>query len=179
MGRLNEFKILKKKLLNHTKIVDLYLEDIQTPKGNIVEWVHIDHPGAAAILPIDDEGKIILIRQFRNNAEQVVYEIPAGGLEKGESPKECAIRELEEEIGYKSDNITELFTLYSSIGICNEKISYYLAKDLKLGKTNFDEDEYIEICKFTVDEVLEMIKNNIIVDSKVIIAVMSYIVMNK
>ncbi len=175
MSRLDEFEILNKRLIQKTKIFDLYLEDIKTPSNKIVEWVHLDHKGASVILPIDNDGKIILIRQYRNNAEGTIYEVPAGGLEKGESPLDCAIRELEEEIGKKSNNITKLFSIYSSIGFSNEKLHFYIATDLFDGNQNLDEDEYIEICKFTVEEVLQMIYTGEVVDSKVVIAVLAYI----
>lgn len=178
-AKLGKFEILEKELKYSTRIVDLYIEKIKTPENNIVEWVHINHDGAAAILPIDNDGKIILIRQYRNNVDDIVYEIPAGGLNKDESPYDCAKRELEEETGYKAKNIVKLFSAYSSIGITNELITYYLASDLYLGKTNFDEDEYIEVIKFTTDEIIEMINKGIITDSKVIISVMYYLNMIK
>lgn len=176
--KLGKFKILKNNLKFSSKIIDVYTQNIETPDGNIVEWVHVDHKGAAAILPIDAEGKILLIKQYRNNPDEYVYEIPAGGLNLNEKPIDCAIRELEEETGYKCKNITELFSVYSSIGICNEKIHYYIATDLYSGNTNLDDDEYIEVYRFTIDEILSMIKNKEIVDAKVVTAVMSYIVLN-
>lgn len=148
---------------------------ILTPDNKIVEWLNVDHKGASAILPIDNDGKIILVKQYRNNAEDFVYEIPAGGFSsKDEDPLDCAIRELEEETGYKSRNITKLFSIYSSIGFCNEKIHYFVARIFTRWNLNLDPDEFIEIYKFSLEECLEMIYNGTLVDSKAVVSILSY-----
>ncbi len=155
--------------------VHLVKEQIILPDGNEAEWELILHPGAAAIIPIDEQGKVIMVRQYRNASDTYTLEIPAGVFDQpDEDPKVCAARELEEEIGYKSDNIEFLYNFYSAIGICNEIINVYVARDLKKTEQNLDEDEFITIERYTVDELIQMILKGEIMDNKSISSILLY-----
>ena len=109
----------------------------------------------------------------------MVLEIPAGTFEKGEEALFCATRELEEETGYKSDNLSLITVMYTSIGCCDEKIYIYLAEDLQKGEMNLDEDEFISIEKYTLEQSIKMIFDGTLVDSKTITAILAYSEMKK
>lgn len=157
------------------KRVHLVTEQLLFPDGTQSEWELIIHPGASAIIPIDDEGKIIMVRQYRNAADTYTLEIPAGTLDSpNEDPLNCAKRELEEETGYRSDNVEFLFNFYSAIGICNELINIYVAKNLIESKQNLDEDEFVELERYTLDELVNMILSGVIKDNKTISSILVY-----
>jgi ADP-ribose pyrophosphatase len=115
-----------------------------------------------------------MVRQYRNAIEKYSLEIPAGGLNKGEDMKTCAARELEEETGYRSENIEHLLDLYTTVAFCNEKIGIYYASDLIPSKQNLDEDEFVTIESYTLEELVGMILNGTIDDAKTISAILAY-----
>lgn len=157
------------------KILHFYEDTIKTPDGNVAKWDYLDHNGAAAVVPVLDDGRILMVRQYRNALDRETLEIPAGGLNANEETKPAAARELEEETGYKSDNLELLITVVTAVAFCNEKIDIYVARDLKESKQNLDEDEYIEVQAYTTDELRKMIFDGVIQDSKTISAIMAYI----
>lgn len=168
------YKRIKKELAYRGHIVDFYKDYIQLPDGKIVEWDLAEHKGAAAVLPITDDGKIIMVKQFRNALDRETLEIPAGGINPGETARESAIRELEEETGFKSDNVEHLKDIVSAIGFCNETIYIYLARDLKPSKQNLDEEEFLDVLYYDIDEVVDMILDGTIIDGKTTAAVLAY-----
>lgn len=133
------------------------------------EVVH--HPGASAIIVIDNEGRLVMERQYRYALQQGLLEIPAGKLDAGEDPLDCAKRELEEETGYKAKTWKSLGAVATSPGFCNEVIHIFLAKDLETGHTNWDPDEYVELEYFTLPELMEAIQKETIKDSKTLAAI--------
>lgn len=128
------------------------------------EVVH--HPGASAIVAIDEENRIIMEKQFRYALNDYLLEIPAGKLDKGEDPLVCAKRELEEETGIVASEWISLGTIATSPGFCNEVIHLFVAKGLSKGTIHWDEDEYVEVERYTFDELLQRIKEEKIKDSK-------------
>ena len=128
------------------------------------EVVH--HPGASAVVAIDDDGRIIMEKQFRYALNDYLLEIPAGKLDAGEDPLVCAKRELEEETGIIASEWISLGTIATSPGFCNEVIHLYVAKGLSKGEIHWDEDEYVEVERYTFDELLQCIKEEKIKDSK-------------
>ncbi len=170
----NEYKRLKRTPVHKGHIIDVYADTIQLPSGNTAEWDFISHKGAAAIVPVDKDGKIIMVRQYRNAIEKYSLEIPAGGLNRGEDMKTCAARELEEETGFRSDKVEHLIDLYTTVAFCNEKIGIYYTRDLIPSKQNLDEDEVVTIEKYTVDELVQFIFNGIIDDAKTISGILAY-----
>jgi len=144
-----------------------------TIEGRKVRREIIDHPGVAAILAFDEKDRIILVRQHRF-PHGYILEIPAGTLEKGESPKRCALREIQEETSYKAKKMTHLITYYPSVGYNTEKIHCFVASGLTLAKSKLDTDEFITVKKMELSRLIKMIKSGKIIDSKTICAVMVY-----
>ncbi len=128
------------------------------------EVVH--HPGASAVVAIDEENRIIMEKQFRYALNDYLLEIPAGKLDAGEDPLVCAKRELEEETGIVASEWISLGTIATSPGFCNEVIHLYVAKGLSKGEIHWDEDEYVEVERYTFDELLQRINDETIKDSK-------------
>lgn len=156
-------------------ILSMYTDTIQVPNGNVAHWDFIDHKGAAAVVPVLPDGRIILVRQYRNALDRETLEIPAGGLNGDEPTKHAAARELEEETGYYSDKLELLISVATAVAFCNEIVDVYLATDLKKTQQHLDEDEYIDVEAYFPEEIADMIYAGKIQDSKTIAAVMAYI----
>ncbi|MBR5596548.1 MAG: NUDIX hydrolase [Lachnospiraceae bacterium] len=172
---MEKFERIERKLIAKGTIVDYYHDIIRVPNGNVVTWDFIGNKGAAAVIPVMEDGKIIMVRQYRNAIERETLEIPAGGLDfPGEPTKDAAVRELEEETGYKSDNIEFLISIKTTVAFCNENIDIYVAKNLMPSKQNLDEDEFIHVESYDVEELCKMIYEGKIEDSKTVAAIMSY-----
>jgi ADP-ribose pyrophosphatase len=165
---------LHEELIYHGCILDLVRETHRLPDQREACFEIIQHPGGAAALPVLDDGRIILIRQFRPAARDHILEIPAGRLEPDENAKECIYRELQEEIGYQATLIEPLGTVYSSVGFCNEQIHLFVAKELSETETNLEADEFIEPCIMELDVALEMISRGQLSDAKTQIALLRY-----
>lgn len=179
-NRMEKFKILGKKLEHHGHIVDFYSYDMEVPNGNRTQWDVIEHKGAAAIIPADEDGKIILVRQYRGAIDDLLLEIPAGGRDSVEEDfLLCAARELEEEIGYRSEEIHHLVDYHSAGAYTSEKIAIYYTEKLIPSKQHLDENEFVQIERYTLDELTEMIFDGRITDGKTIAALMSYRVLKK
>ena len=171
---MENYKRLKRELKYKGVILDFYADTMQLPNGKEVVWDCLEHKGAAAVVPVMSDGKICMVRQYRNAIGRETLEIPAGGLNPGETMKECAIRELEEETGYKSNQVEFLINSYSAVAYSSEKIEIYVAKNLVLAKQPLDEDEFINVVTYTVDELVEKILKGEIGDSKTVAAIMAY-----
>ncbi|SFR98785.1 NUDIX hydrolase [Anaeromicropila populeti] len=171
---MEEYKRLKRELIHKGKIIDYYCDYMQIPNGTVAEWDFINHKGAAAIVPVDSDGNIIMVRQYRNALERYTLEIPAGGLNAGETMKECAVRELEEETGYRTKAAEHLIDIYTTVAFCNEKIGIYLAEDLMPGRQHLDSDEFLNVEKHSLTELMELIFTGKIEDSKTVSALLAY-----
>lgn len=169
------FERLGRELKYQGAILDVYQDSIQVPNGNIAKWDFIMHKGAAAVLPVTAEGKLIMVKQYRNAIDRVSIEIPAGGKNGVDEPTiVAAARELEEETGFKSDDLELLVSTVPAIAYSSEVIDVYLARNLKPSKQNLDEDEFVDVQEYTLDELCEMIYSCQIQDSKTIAAIMTY-----
>ena len=170
-----QFKRLNRELVYHGHVVDFYEDTMQVPNGNIVKWDFIKHNGAAAVVPVDDEGRLIMVKQFRNALDRYTLEIPAGGLQSPEEPtRTAAARELSEETGYTSDHLELLLSIRTTVAFCNEKIDIYVADHLVPGSQHLDEDEFVQIFAYSVEELTEMIYSGQIQDSKTVAAILAY-----
>ena len=165
---------VKQEELYHGRILDLARETHRMPDSRESQFEIVQHPGGAAALPVLDDGRLILIRQFRPAAEDYIYEIPAGRLEPGEEPAGCVSRELVEEVGYSADQISSLGFIYSSIGFCTEKIYLFVATGLSQGQTALEPDEFIEPHIVSLDEALNMVESGLIPDAKTQVALLRY-----
>lgn len=173
---MEEIKRLSRDLVANGVIFDYYQDTMQIPNGNVVKWDLIDHKGAAAVVAVREDGKLLMVRQYRNALERETLEIPAGGLNGREEPtKDAAIRELKEETGYICGEAELLTSIYTTVAFCNEKIDIYLARGLKQhGSQHLDEDEYINVEAYTVEELKQMIFDCKIQDSKTICGILAY-----
>lgn len=173
---MEEFKRLSRDLVYEGAIIDFYKDTVQVPNGNIVKWDFIGHKGAAAVVAVRDDGKLLMVRQFRNALDRYTLEIPAGGLNGEEEPTIVAAgRELEEETGYKAVAPLEfLISIRTTVAFCNEKIDIYVANNLTKSRQNLDEDEYINVEAWNIEDLITMIYDGTIQDSKTVSAVMAY-----
>lgn len=172
---MEEMKRLSRDLVAHGAILDYYQDTMQIPNGNIVKWDFIKHNGAAAVVPVDEQGRLIMVRQYRNALERYTLEIPAGGLNTPDEPtRDAAARELSEETGYVSEKLELLLSIRTTVAFCNEKIDIYVARELVPGKQHLDEDEYVQVEAYTVEELTDKIYRGEIQDSKTIAAVLAY-----
>jgi ADP-ribose pyrophosphatase len=153
-----------------TKSFTAYLDEVSLRNGRISKRIRIDHPQAAAIVPFISEKEIIMVKQYRYALQRETLEIPAGKIDKDESPEECIKRELIEETGFETKSIEWLYTYAPAIGYSNELIHLYMGRDLEKVETKIDENEISSLKILTLDEVREMIRNHKILDSKTIIA---------
>ena len=144
------FERLGRELKYQGSILDVYQDSIRVPNGNIAKWDFIKHKGAAAVLPVTEEGKILMVRQYRNAIERDSLEIPAGGKNGADEPTiVAAARELEEETGYKSDDLELLLSTVPAIAYSSEVIDIYVARNLKPSRQHLDEDEFVDVCEYT------------------------------
>ncbi|MDP4144813.1 MAG: NUDIX hydrolase [Bacillota bacterium] len=169
--KLTETTIAEKNIYKG-KVIELNIQEVELPNKKIANREIVKHPGGVAVLAYEDKDTILMVQQFRKAIDKGIYEIPAGKLEYGEDIEACGRRELEEETGYKAEKFTYLGKIVTSPGFCNEYIYLYKAEELYKGELNTDEDEFINVIKFKVDTVKEMIKRGDIIDAKSICAFM-------
>lgn len=172
MSRFEE-KTIKTEEIFSGKIISLEVQDVELPNGKTSKREIIKHPGAVAVIALTDDNKIVMVEQYRKALERTLVEIPAGKLEKGEDPKLCAMRELEEETGYESETLDWLISFYTSPGFADELVHLYVAKGLKKKENaaGLDEDEFVELVELTLDQAMEYIKEQKIYDAKTAYAV--------
>jgi len=167
------------KILYRGKRVDLLSIEVTTSDGKVHQKEVVSHPGAVVILPFLDTDTILLIKNDRYVVQKTLLELPAGTLEKGEKPELCAVRELEEETGYRANKITFLFEIFSTPGFCNEKLFIYRADGLVQTEQSLDETETITVVPMKFSEAVKNIEHGIIEDAKTICALLySYVFTN-
>ena len=152
--------------------LDVRRDEVLLPNGKTGAREWINHPGAVVIIPILPDGEIALIKQFRYAAGSEFIELPAGKLDSGEDPEECALRELEEEVGYRANKIKFLANIHPAIGFTNEIMGVFLAENLEKTEHNRDKDEFLEIVPTTLTEALNFVWENKITDVKSIIGLL-------
>ncbi len=176
---------LKQKALEATAKVDsneVYRGVLFSVKQDILhfeelpphQWDTIIHPGAVAIIPVTKDGNLLLIQQWRRAVEKIIYEIPAGTLDKGEAPLICAQRELQEETGFKATTLTPLGGFYSAPGFCTEYLHLFVASGLSPSPLAGDDHEAIDVLEVPLKNALEMIDSNVIDDAKTITGILRY-----
>lgn len=165
---------LSSTLLKEGKHFSFYNDKVKLPNGRETERNIVKHPGAVAIIAVHED-EIVLIKQYRYATGKYLLEIPAGTLEPDEDPYQCAVRELQEETGYAASGWSRLFQSYMVPGYSNEILYFFLAEGLTEVKANPEDDEDIEVRRYGVDEVLNMIESNEIEDAKTIMAVLTYL----
>ncbi len=151
------------------KVITLNVDTVQLPNGVTVDLETIRHPGAAAVVPVKDDGTVVLIRQFRHAAGGFIYEIPAGKLASGEDPLHCASRELEEEVGYRASTFELLSSIFTAPGFADEVIHVYKATGLTKGRQHLDRDEVLDVIEMPLLEAIRKIEDGTIRDGKTIV----------
>lgn len=165
-------KTLSSETIFDGRILHVRRDTVRLPDGGEAFREVVDHPGGVCILALDDEGRALLVSQFRYPYGKVLRELPAGKLEYGEDPREAAIRELKEETGAVAGEFRSLGELYPSPGYCGEIIRMYLARDLTFGETHLDEDEFLNLERIAFDRLVEQVLSGEIRDAKTIAAVL-------
>ena len=175
MDEMSQVKRVDRTLVANGAIIDCYQDTMALPNGNLAKWDLIDHKGAAAVVAVRNDGKLLMVHQYRNAPERITVELPAGGRNGREEPTEItAGRELEEETGYTCGKLEFLQSIYTTVAFCNEKIDIYLARDLKPGSQHLDEDEFLNVKAYELSELKQMIYDNKIQDAKTICGVLTY-----
>ena len=163
---------VKSELIFDGKVVKLYKDEARLEDGSVVSRELIKHPGGVCVVPIDQEGNVYLVKQFRYPFKTQLIEIPAGKLEYGEDPEQCGLRELKEEAGAECGRFDYLGKLYPTVAYDSEIIYMYLARDLSFGERNLDDDEFLDVFKVPFEKAVEMVMSGEILDSKTQLAIL-------
>ncbi|MCS7098314.1 MAG: NUDIX hydrolase [Candidatus Methanomethyliaceae archaeon] len=164
-------EVIRSDIVFSGKLIKVRIDEVKLPSGKIAKREIVVHRGGVAIVGFD-ENKVLLIRQYRHAAGKILWEIPAGTLEEGEDPLECAKRELLEETGYTASNFKKISQFYVAVGYCTEIIHLFIANGLKKISASPKEDEQIEVYMIPMDELVKMIYDGKIEDAKTIIGIL-------
>jgi ADP-ribose pyrophosphatase len=165
-------KQVKKKTMYEGLIVNVRRDVAEIQNGRHVPREVVEHPGGVAVIPVTEDKKVLMVRQYRYPMEEELLEIPAGKLDAGEEPFDCAVRELSEETGCTADKYVFLGEMYPSPGYCRETLHIYLALGLTYGEMNLDENELLSVEPHGIDELVEMIMENKLPDAKTMVGIM-------
>ena len=172
---MDNYERINRELIHKGVIIDYYQDTMKIPNGTTAKWDFINHKGAAAVVAVKDDGRLLMVRQYRNALERETLEIPAGGLNGADEPTDiAAARELEEETGYTAGKMELLISLYTTVAFCYEKIDVYVATDLKKGHQHLDDDEFLNVESHDIEELIQMIYDCKIQDGKTISALLAY-----
>jgi ADP-ribose pyrophosphatase len=168
---------LSSRRLYSGRIINLDMDTVRFPNGSTGELEMIRHPGAAAVVPFlgdpaGDDPQILLLKQYRYASEQFLYEIPAGRLDPGEEPIDCARRELVEETGCEAERVEHLYSFYTTPGFTDEKIHAFMAVGLERGESRLETDEFITVETMTLSHALGLIQKGEIKDAKTALAIL-------
>lgn len=163
---------IESKRIYEGKIISLRVDTVRLPNGRVSTREVIEHKGAVAVVPMLDRERIVLVRQYRQPAGRVLLEIPAGGLEPGEDPADCACRELAEEVGYVPGKLTPLFSSYLAPGYSSEILHTFLAEELRPESLERDSDEFLETVTVDLSEAIDLIIAGEIADAKSICGIL-------
>ena len=169
---MSDVKLLESRELYRGKIIDLFVDRVKLPNGNVCEFEMIRHPGAAAVVPVDADRNVVLVRQYRYAASGWLYEIPAGKLDEGEDPAVCAAREMEEEVGLRPGRLIPMGWIWTTPGFTDERISLYLATELVPSKQSLQSDEVLSVERMPLDEAVDLARRGEIRDAKSVCALL-------
>lgn len=173
-GKTAPVERLDRQLKYEGAILKIY-EDTVLVNGHEAKWDFIHHDGAAAVVAVTREGKLLMVRQYRNALDRYTLEIPAGKLDYPGEPKiECASRELEEETGFYCEKLEYLMSLNTTVAFCDEAIDIFVARNLVPSKQHLDEDEVINVEAWSLEDLEEMIYAGKITDAKTVASIMAY-----
>ncbi len=165
-------EVLSKRRVYSGKLLKIDVDHLRLPGGNETVLETIRHPGAAAVLPVHDDGSVTLIYQYRHAVGRTIIEIPAGKIDPGETPEACALREVEEEVGWRAGRLDALGAIYTTPGFTDETIWLYLGRDLVETAIARDADEVIEVARLPFADALAMVGDGRIQDAKSVAAIL-------
>lgn len=165
-------KTLSSETVYAGRIITVKKDTVRLPDGHETLREVVEHPGGVTVLPLDEEGNVYCVRQFRYPYREHLLELPAGKLERGEDPLECAKRELSEETGFTAERYVSLGKLYPSPGYCGEILHLYLATGLRRGARHLDAEEFLDNEKYSLDELVSMVLSGALTDAKTVAAVL-------
>lgn len=177
MERVEKVERLDRKLVREGAVINIYEDTVRIPNGNVAVWDFIGHKGAAAVVPVCEDGRILMVHQYRNALDRETIEVPAGGRDSKEEPYlTCAYRELEEETGYRAEkeDFEFLISLKTTVAFCDEQIEVYVARNLKKTQQHLDEDEFIHVQAYELETLLKMIFSGEMQDGKTVAAILAY-----
>ncbi|MFC1478248.1 NUDIX hydrolase [Candidatus Margulisiibacteriota bacterium] len=154
------------------KVINVRIDDVEREDGSVFKKEVVEYPQSVVIIALTDDDYLIMEKQYRHATGETLYELPAGKVDENESPEVTAVRELEEETGYRASGVTRLFSGYTTPGMCTEYMHFYLAAGLEKGTANMEEDEQIEIELVPLEKAREMIKDGIIRDNKTALGIL-------
>lgn len=154
------------------RIVYLHEDEVTLPDGAPARREIVEHSGGVAIVPLDGEGNVYCVRQYRYAVGEHLLELPAGKLNDGEDPKQCAVRELSEETGFSAGEMISLGAIYPSPGYCKETLYMYLARELRPGRQHLDEGEFLDVEKYPLEKLVQLSLSGEIRDAKTVIAIL-------
>jgi len=165
-----KMKVIDNKIEYQCKVFNIQKDSLQDASGRTYDRFTVKHPGAVVIIPVMNDGTLLLVDQYRHSISRSILEFPAGTLEPNESPLETAKREICEEVGYEAEEWIPIGTLFPAPGFCDELQSLFVAKNLSAKKLEADDDEYIEVVQMSVSEVETAVRENTLLDAKSIAA---------
>ena len=170
-----EIKRVKRERVYQGTIVDVYKDYMEFSNGNHEVWDYIHHKGAAAVIPVMDDGRLLMVRQYRNALDRFTLELPAGGLDQADEPgRDCSARELEEETGYRTEKLEYLMSLNTTVAFCDEAIDIFVARNLIPSHQHLDEDEYTEVEAWELKDLMQLIYDGKMTDAKTVAAISTY-----
>ncbi len=171
-----KYERIDRTLIHRGAVIDEYVDSISLPDGRIEKWDLVDHKGAAAVVPVRDDGRILMVRQWRNPSGKELLEIPAGKLDARDEPmEEAAARELKEETGYSAGKLSLLVDFCPTVAYSSERIGIYVAEDLVRGRQQLDDDEFLDVEARDADELVQQILRGEITDGKTIAGLFAYV----
>ncbi len=168
------FRVEAEQTIFEGRIIRLVAKDLVLPNGRRTRFHIVEHPGAVAIVPVHDNGDIVLLKQFRPTIGAEIYEIPAGTIEKGEAPLATAKREIVEETGFRAKRWSKIAEFYTAPGFCTELMHVYVAKGLSPAEAEGDADEILKPVRMSLPAALKLIRAKKIRDAKSIAGLMIY-----
>ncbi len=169
-----EMAVMRHDVIHHGKVVDLEVDTVRLPSGRNAIREVVKHPGGVVAVPVLEDGRLVLVRQFRYPLKKYILELPAGKFDSGQSPEDTMRRELEEETGYQAEFLKYEFSFHTSPGFCNEIIYLFKASGLRQAAQRLEEGEHITVESYTLSQCVEMIRSGEIADAKTILGILWY-----
>lgn len=171
---MDYYKRVNRELVYKGTVMNVYADTIEFEDGSLHKWDYIQNPGGAGTIAVKPDGRILMVRQYRNGVGQETLEIPAGARMKGESHESCALRELEEEAGYQAGYCEKLAEICSNVALMSDRILVYLCTNLTKTAQHLDEGEFLNVESYTLEELMKKVRSGEIMDAKTVTGILAY-----